>query len=198
MNNDRVDILLKKALRSSQTPDTELIQKVKCNLIMEEPVLTKSNRKRFSLRFAVVAAVLVVLSLTLVGFTYGSQIIQLLGGGHFEEGKDGNGNNYASMDLGFENDPIEVRDGQIYFVLDGSNTNITDQCSEKTYYQYETVDNNGYRHVVLIGGTPDDVGMAEYIWDESGTLRGSNASYNSSGVPAWLTSAREALGVNSR
>jgi hypothetical protein len=24
----------------------------------------------------------------------------------------------------------------------------------ETYYQYETVDDNGYRHVVLIGGTP--------------------------------------------
>jgi hypothetical protein len=158
-------------------------------------VLTKSNRKRFLFRTAVAAAV-VVLSLALVGFTYGSQIIQLLGGGHFEEGKDGNGDNYVSMDSGFETDPIEVRDGQIYFVLDGSNTNITDQCSEKTYYQYETVDNNGYRHVVLIGGTPDDVGMAEYIWDAKGTFRGGNASYNAGEEPAWLTSAREALDVN--
>lgn len=191
MNNDKVDILLKKALRSSETPDTELIQKVKCNLIKEEPVL----RKKFSVRTAVVVAVF-VLSLALVGFAYGNQIIQLLGGGHIEEGKDANGDNYISIDTGFVNDPIEVRDGQIYFVLDGSNTNITDKCSEKTYYQYETVDHNGYRHVVLIGGTPDDVGMAEYIWDASGTFRGSNASYNASEEPAWLTSAREALGVN--
>jgi len=193
MDNDKLDILLKKALRSSETPDIELIQKVKCNLIKEEPVL----RKKFSFRTAVVVAVF-VLSLTLVGFAYGNQIIQLLGGGHIEEGKDANGDNYISMDSGFVNDPIEVRNSQIYFVLDGSNTNITDQCSEKTYYQYETVDNNGYRHVVLIGGTPDDVGMAEYIWDESGAFRGSNASYNSSEEPAWLISARKALGVNSR
>lgn len=191
MNNDKVDTLLKKALRSSETPDTELIRKVKCNLIKEEPVL----RKNFSIRTAVVAAVL-VLSLALVGFAYGNQIIQLLGGGHIEEGKDANGDNYISIDTGFVNDPIEVRDGQIYFVLDGSNTNITDQCSEKTYYQYETVDNEGYRHVVLIGGTPDDVGMAEYIWDANGTFKGSNASYNSSEEPAWLASAREALDVN--
>ncbi len=191
MNNNKVDILLKKTLRSSETPDTELIQKVKCNLIKEEPVL----RKKFSVRTAVVAAVLIS-SLALAGFAYGSQIIQLLGGGHIEEGKDANGDNYISMDMGFVNDPVEVRDGQIYFVLDGSNANITDQCSEKTYYQYETVDNNGYRHVVLIGGTPDDVGMAEYIWDANGTFKGSNASYNSSEEPAWLASAREALGVN--
>ncbi len=158
--------------------------------------MAKSNRKRFLFRIAVVAAV-VVFSLTLVGFTYGSQIIQLLGGGHFEEGKDSNGNNYASMDSGFEHDPVEVRDGQIYFVLDGSDTNITNQCSEETCYQYETVDDQGYRHVVLIGGTSDNIGMAEYIWDESGTFRGSNASYNGSEEPAWLISAQETLGVNS-
>jgi hypothetical protein len=193
MNNDKVDTLLKKALRSSETPDTELIQKVKCNLILikEEPVL----RKKFSVRTAVVVAVF-VLSLTLVGFAYGDQIIQLLGGGYIEEGKDANGGNYISIDTGFVNDPIEVRDGQIYFVLDGSNTNITDQCSEKTYYQYETVDNDGYRHVVLIGGIPDNVGMAEYIWDANGTFKGSNASYNSREEPAWLASAREAFDVN--
>lgn len=178
MNNDKVDALLKKALRSSETPDAELVLKVKYNLLKEEPVLTKSNKK-FSYSTAVIAAV-VVLSLTLVGFAYGSQIIQLLGGGHFEEGKDSNGNNFVSMDIGFEYDPIEVRDGQIYFVLDGSDTNITNQCSEETYYQYETIDDNGYRHVVLIGGTADNVGMAEYIWDESGSFRGGNASYNSS------------------
>ncbi len=191
MNNDKVDILLKKALSSSETPGTELVQKVKCNLIKEEPVL----KKKFSYRTAVVAAVF-VLSLASAGFAYGNQIIQLLGGGQIEEGKDANGDNYISMDTGFVNDPIEVRDGQIYFVLDGSNTNITDQCSETTYYQYETVDKNGYRHVVLIGGTPDDIGMAEYIWDESGTFSGSNASYNHSKEPAWLTAAQEALGVN--
>ena len=194
MKNDKVDILLKRALRRTETPDAELIQKIKYNLIKEESVLAKSNR-RFSFRTAVIAAV-VVLSLTLAGFTYGNRIIQLLGGGHFVEGKDSNGNNFASMDSGFENDPVEVRDGRIYFVLDGSDTNITNQCSEENYYQYEKVDNKGYRHVVLIGGTPEDVGMAEYIWDESGTFRGGNASYNGS-EPAWLKSAEEALGVNS-
>ena len=98
--------------------------------------------------------------------------------------------------VGFEYDPIEVRDGQIYFVLDGSDANITNQCSEETYYQYETIDDNGYRHVVLIGGTADNVGMAKYIWDESGSFRGGTASYDSSEEPAWLISVREALSIN--
>lgn len=191
MSNDKLDTLLKRALRSSETPDTELIQKVKCNLIKEEPVL----RKKFSVRTAVVIAVF-VLSLVLVGFAYGNNIIQLLSGGHIKEGKDANGDSYSSISTGFMNDPVEVLDDQIYFVLDGSNINITDQCSEKTYYKYETVDNDGYRHVILIGGTPDDVGMAEYIWNSNGILKGSVTSYNGDEEPAWLASAREALGVN--
>jgi hypothetical protein len=160
----------------------------------DNSVSTKPHSIKIS-RVLAIAAV-AILALALVGFTYGSQIIKLLGGGRMEEGKDNAGNNYVSMDSGFVSDPVEVRDGQIYFVLDGSDTNITNQCSEKTYYQYESADANGYRHVVLIGGTPDDVGMAEFVWDESGTFQGSNATYNSNEEPAWLTSGKTALGVN--
>lgn len=120
----------------------------------------------------------------------------MLSGGHIKEGKEANGDSYSSISTVFMNDPVKVRDDQIYFVLDGSNINITDQCSEKTYYKYETVDNDGYRHVILIGGTLDDVGMAEYIWNSNGILKGSVTSYNGDEEPAWLASAREALGVN--
>ena len=196
-NNDKLEVLLRNALRSKEAPNKELIQKIECSLRKEEAVLIKSNR-RFSFstaRIAIIAAV-AILSLTLAGFAYGNRIIQMLGGGQFVEGKDSQGNYFASMDAGFEHEPVEVRDGQIYFILDGSNTNITKQCSEETYYQYETVDNNGYRHVLLIGGTPDNVGMAEYLWDQSGELRGSSASYKGE-TPAWLISAQEALKADS-
>ncbi len=196
-NNDKLDGLLRNALRSTEIPNNELIQKIERKLMKEEDVLIKSNRKFSfsSARIAVIAAV-AILSLSLVGFTYGNRIIQMLGGGRFVEGRDSHGNYFATMDSGFEHEPVEVRDGQIYFVLDGSNTNITEQCSEESYYQYETVDNNGFRHVLLIGGTTDNVGMAEYLWDQSGELRGSSATYKGE-TPAWLISAQKALKADS-
>lgn len=191
MKQDKVDALLRKALKSSEGPDAELIQEVKRCVMKEGPVL----KKRFSARIALVAALL-VMALAMVGFAYGNKVIQLLGGGRIEEGVDAEGNGYTTMSNGFVNDPVEVRDGQIYFILDGSNTNITDHCSEKTYYQHEKVDKDGYRHVVLIGGTPDNIGMAEYIWDAEGVFKGCNASYYGDEEPEWLQSARKALGFN--
>lgn len=153
----------------------------------------KSIRKP---RKALVAAVAILASVLLAGFTFGSQIIQLLGGGRIESGTDGSGNNYTSIDAGFETDPVEIRDGQVYFVLDGSDTDITRYCTETTYYQYEQIADNGYRHVVVVGGTPDNLGWAEFVWDENGNFSGSNATTPASSNgewPEWLELANETL-----
>lgn len=150
-----------------------------------------SIKSRRISKAVVIAAVVVLATTLLVGFAYGNQIIQLLGGGRIETGKDSAGNDYISMDSGFASDPAEVRNGQIYFVLDGSDTDITSYCSEETYYQYETIADNGYRHVVIIGGTPDDIGWGEFVWDEKGVFVGSNATQNTPETPKWLENARE-------
>ena len=54
MKNNNLDSLLKAALSRTDTPDAELVQKVKYKLITEEPVLKKSAAKR-SFRTAAVA-----------------------------------------------------------------------------------------------------------------------------------------------
>lgn len=151
---------------------------------------TSAGRKMKRPRILIVAAV-VVLLLALVGFTFGSQIIQLLGGGSFETNRHTLGNASVSMSSGFETDPVEIHDNQIIFTLDGSNRNITDQCSAETYYQYETMDETGNRHVVLIGGTPDNVGWAEFVW--TGGASASNATYHEDVEPAWLVVGKAAL-----
>ena len=59
--NYNVDILLKQALSSAETPDAELVQKVKYKLIKEAPILRKSTMKRsFSSAAAVIAALLII------------------------------------------------------------------------------------------------------------------------------------------
>lgn len=138
-------------------------------------------------------AMLAVLALVLVGFTFGSQILSLLGGGRIETGVAQDGTSYVTMDSGFATEPAEVRAGQIYFVLDGSNRNITDQCSAASYYQYDSTDAHGVRHVVLIGGTADAVGWAEFVWAENETFQGSNATYPGDSEPEWLRAGTEKL-----
>lgn len=147
---------------------------------------------------ALVAAVAILSFALLAGFTFGNQIIQLLGGGRMESGTDSSGNSYVAMDTGFETEPVEIRDGQVYFVLNGSDKNITSYCTETTYYQYEQIADNGNRHVVVVGGTPDNLGWGEFVWDEAGAFLGSNATIPASSNgerPEWLELANEALSV---
>lgn len=159
----------------------------------KEDITMNVKRRSVKLNRIMIAAAILLFAMALVGFAYGGKIVQLLGGGSLETGKDENGNDVISMDMGFETDPVEIRDGQIYFILDGSGTNITEECSAESAYLYEIVADSGYRHVVLIGGTPENVGWAEFIWDQKGAFLGSNATYNSEEEPAWLANSRSAL-----
>ena len=148
------------------------------------------------MRFAVIAAVMLSF-LLLVGFTFGSQIIQLLGGTRVETGRDSRGYDYVTLEMGTTLDLVENRDGVVYLILDGSNTDITKYCTESTYYEFEQIAGNGYRHVVVVGGTPDNLGWSEYIWDAKGEFIASNAEFptvNDGGEkPYWLQLADEAL-----
>ena len=129
-----------------------------------------------------------------LAFAYGNQIINLLGGGRIESGKTNDGDDYISISTNFTVAPVEVIDGQVYFTLDGSRTDITVYCTETTFYEYEHIANNGYRHVVIIGGAPDKLGWGEFIWDENGSVVGSNATLHKDEygeTPQWLKLAEE-------
>ena len=151
----------------------------------EKDNLINTRRHSFKNFRLVAITATAILTLALVGFTYGSQIIQLMGGVRIEEGKYIN-----SIYVDGTSDPVKVEDGQIYFILDGSSRNITNQCSEVAYYEYERISDKGYRHVVLVGGTPDNVGVAGFVWDKNGNLRGNYATYNGDDEPMWLILGR--------
>lgn len=147
-------------------------------------------KKKFKLNSVIAATLL--LFLVLSGFAFGDKVIHLLGGGQLKEGKDENGNSFVSMDMGFATNPVDISNGNIFFILDDSNLNITEQCSDKTYFQYENIDENGIRHVVVVGGTPENIGWAEFVWDEEGNLS-NNATYSGEKEPEWLIRAKEVL-----
>lgn len=76
-------------------------------------------------------------------------------------------------EAGRETPPAHVEDGRIIFTLDGSNQDITDFCSETDYYKYETTDKDGFKYVIVVGGTPKNMGWGEFIWDPVGESWGS-------------------------
>lgn len=74
---------------------------------------------------------------------------------------------YAAKEY-LNNQPVhlaEVRDGRLYFIANGENIDITDQCSMDTAFVYITEDNLGYIHYLCVGGTPENWGEEEYIWN---------------------------------
>lgn len=138
------------------------------------------------------AAAVALLAMVLTGFAFGEQIFSLLGGGRIVRSVTEEGEDSVSVDTGFAVDPAVVWNDRIFFTLDSSYTDITDQCSDTDYYQYESTDPDGSRHTVLIGGTPDHVGWAEFTLLPDGAFF-SNATYGSGGEPEWLAKGRDAV-----
>jgi hypothetical protein len=142
---------------------------------------------------ALVAAAIALSCILLTGFAYafGTQIIELLSGGRIEsvEGSSGGSGSISIV----ESYPYEVREGRVYFMLDGSGKDITSYCSEDTYYQYERTNENGYRHVLLIGGTPDNLGWTEIVFDANGNLVGTTGM--GSANTEWGNIGRKQLGL---
>lgn len=87
----------------------------------------------------------------------------------------------------------EILDKRIYFVLDTVRIDITDKCSNSTYYRYDLIDKNGYEHIIFVGGDIENLGWAEFIFDSNGTYL-----TNLMSVPEenyWLENAMVSIGV---
>lgn len=59
----------------------------------------------------------------------------------------------------------EVRDGRLYFIANGEEIDITDQCSYDTVFLYTYQDQAGFTHYLGVGGTPEHWGYSEVIRD---------------------------------
>ena len=64
----------------------------------------------------------------------------------------------------------QVKDGRLYFVLNGKWTDITDKSSATEYYTYEKKDENGYKTVLFVGGTPDNYGWGQLVRNPKGEI----------------------------
>lgn len=94
-------------------------------------------------------------------------------------------------------DYVSVQDGRIYFILGDLREDVTEQCSEDTYYKYEYTDGEALRHVILIGGTATDAGWAELIFDADGVYLFNQMHVDTDGSdsPAWLLEGMHDQGV---
>ena len=138
-------------------------------------------------------ACIAILSLGLMGFTFGNQIIELVTGVNYEQGKD-----FVSMEMGYEQKPVEIRQDRVFFILNEEDIDITDEISEDTFYQYEYTDENGNKQIIIIGGTIENIGFNVYLFNGDGELLGSSGQYNpiddEGNKPKWLEKADKEIG----
>ena len=166
---------------SSRINEIQNIDKENTNMDIK---LLKNKKSRFVL----IAAIIALSFIVIVGFAYANQIIGLLTGGYIEIGKD-----FVSITTYDDNIPYEVREGKIYFILNNLNKDITGYCSDETYFEYEWFGENGWRHVVVVGGTHDNPGWMEAIWDENGNKVATSSMHNGDETPMWLINSRTNL-----
>lgn len=63
-------------------------------------------------------------------------------------------------------EPVEIRDGRMYFIVNGENIDFTDQVSQTKAFNYQYVDEQGVTHdwvVGLNGEKLENYGYAEYL-----------------------------------
>lgn len=74
--------------------------------------------------------------------------------------------------------PLVLEDGRLWFVNGEERTDVTDLIDADTPYIYEHADSvTGYRGWLILGGTPEDFGWAEYADVGGGSgLTGNNFS----------------------
>lgn len=92
----------------------------------------------------------------------------------------------------------EVEGGRLYLVIGDEKIDVTDQCREDAYYRYEVTNDDGGRSILFVGGTVENPGWIELVFDAEG-----NYVFNQMKVtpdadgqaPAWVNRAMHAEGV---
>ena len=96
----------------------------------------------------------------------------------------------ADFTLGEDHEPFaQVKDGRLYFVLDGKWTDITDKCSENDYFRYEEKGANGNKVVIFVGGTPKDYGWCVAICNKDASCSSVDYSNGDKTTRKWLKKA---------
>ena len=88
-----------------------------------------------------------------------------------------------------------VENDRLYFVLGNIKTDVTDQCSETSYYRYELVNSDGSRNVIFVGGTVENPGWIELIFDAAGNYVTNNMCISGYDPVQWHDLAMHNEGV---
>lgn len=158
-----------------------------CEMRIEKMLRENGKKKNFGVKrkavlAAVAAAVLCALPITAYAAT-GGEILRFLGGkGTIYHGSAENGSVIAKveMETSPENDLFRQENGKLYLMGSGGEIDLTDQLSETEPYIYSCAAADGTVHYLIIGGSAENYGYAEFVKDANGVWQG-GYSYNAVG-----------------
>lgn len=148
------------------------------------------------LMVAVMAALPAGRSLAAEAIRYVQEIFHMANGGEVVYEQNEDGNQVAFRITAGEEDwqYAQVENGRLYCVIGDTKEDVTDQCSETAYVRREVKNEDGSKSVILVGGTPEEPGWVELMFDAQG-----NYVFNFMKVPgrepAWVNEAMHAEGV---
>ncbi len=127
---------------------------------------------------------------------YVRQIFHTADGGGVEYESTGNELRF-SIATG-DREYVRIENDRIYLTVGEEKIDVTEACGEDSYYRYEQVNADGSRSVIFVGGTAEDVGWVELLFDADG-----NYVFNQMKVPTdeagmaagWVNKAMHAEGV---
>ena len=139
-------------LHASETTDWEEI--------MEQN--TRRKHKKTVVKLLLLAAVISLMTVT----ASADSVRQLFGWGgnmRIDQYEDG-----AEVHVSTDNltEPVEIRDGRMYFIVNGENLDITDQVSQTKAFTYSYEDAQGVTHIWVLGLNSEELehyGYAEYL-----------------------------------
>ena len=151
---------------------------------------------------------LVVLSMGVITYAYGEQIIrEVLGwGGNMkmtEAVNAENGETEKTVTIMTESltEPVEIENGKMYLVVNDEHIDITGSVSESEPYVYEYTDEDGYIHYWIIGLSGPELehyGYGEYIKDaDDAWISGYTARIDldpEKELPEWLIQGKDIIG----
>lgn len=135
------------------------------------------KRRMPSVKVMVLAAALAVGCVLSIAAGLPAQVYNFLAGGQVVVQPDGASVDFTLMD-DEETGPVTVENGRMMFNADGQKLDITDKVDENTPYVCEHTDpTTGNKGYVVVGGTVDNYGWAEFFLTEDGTcsMMGDNA-----------------------
>lgn len=141
----------------------------------EKEIIQMTNRKKI-LRPILAACLAMALGIT--AYAYGSETIRRIWGWgnnlEVSTSVEEDGSEASTVIVHTDNltEPVEIRDGRMFFVVNDENIDITGQVSTEKAYQYEYRDEDGITHFWLVGlleeGVLEHFGYAEYLKNDEG------------------------------